>query len=216
MSRLYLVGSGRERGGLRPRRWTPAPFDLERQPQRPGELCREIRLDVGVHEAVVAAAAAAAGVPVSLWATVAVESQRCVGLTSALFAAPDAVVITALDDAAAEAQAHPGEQDAVSASRLCEYGRALARARAHPPERTTLGGVLLRPSLRILTAWSLASEEAGVALEAWASGLLKHPVGEAARWEASAALVGQTLAEWTLVQAARRLRCASTFAQIAG
>jgi predicted HicB family RNase H-like nuclease len=215
MSRLYLVGSGRERGGLRPRRWTPAPFDLERQPQRPGELCREIRLDVGVHEAVVAAAAAAAGVPVSLWATVAVESQRCVGLTSALFSVPDAVVITALDDAAAEAQAHPDEQDAVLASRLYEYGRALAQAGAHPPERT-LGGVLLRPSLRILTAWSLASEEAGVALEAWASGLLEHPVGEAARWEASAALVGQTLAEWTLVQAARRLRCASTFAQIAG
>jgi hypothetical protein len=188
---------------------------LERQPQRPGELCREIRLDVGVHEAVVAVAAAAAGVPVSLWATVAVESQRCVGLTSALFSVPDAVVIAALDDAAAKAQAHPGEQDAVSASRLCEYGRALARAGAHLPERT-LGGVLLRPSLRILTAWSLASEEAGVALEAWASGLLEHPGGEAVRWEASAALVGQTLAEWTLVQAARRLRCASTFAQIAG
>jgi hypothetical protein len=215
MSRLYLVGSGRERGGLRPRRWTPAPFDLERQPQRPGELCREIRLDVGVYETVVTAAAAAAGVPVSLWATVTVESQRCVGLTSALFSVPDAVVIAALDDAAAEAQAHPYEQDAVSASRLCEYGRALARAGAHTAEQT-LGGVLLRPSLRILTAWSLASEEAGVALEAWASGLLKHPVGEAARWEASAALGGQTLAEWTLVQAARRLRCASTFAQIAG
>jgi predicted HicB family RNase H-like nuclease len=215
MSRLYLVGSGRERGGLRPPRWTPAPFDLERQPQRPGELCREIRLDVGVHEAVVAAAAAAAGVPVSLWATVAVESQRCVGLTSALFSVPDAVVIAALDDAAAEAQAHPGEKDAVSASRLSDYGRALAQAGAHLPERT-LGGMLLRPSLRILTAWSLASEEAGVALEAWASGLLEHPVGQAARWEASAALVGQTLAEWTLIQAARRLRCASTFAQIAG
>jgi hypothetical protein len=52
---------------------------LERQPQRPGELCREIRLDVGVHKAVVTAAAAAAGVPVSLWATVAVESQRVWG-----------------------------------------------------------------------------------------------------------------------------------------
>jgi hypothetical protein len=215
MSGLYLVGSGRERGGLRPRRWTPAPFDLERQPQRPGELCREIRLDIGGHEAIVAAAAAAAGVPVSLWATVAVESQRCVELTSALFSVPDAVLITALDDAVAEGQAHPGEQDAVAPSRLCEYGQALAQAGARTPERA-LGGVLLRPSLRLLTAWSLASEEAGMALEAWASELLDHPVGEAARWEASAALSGQTLAEWTLVQAARRLRCASTFAQITG
>jgi hypothetical protein len=215
MNRLYLVGSGRERGGLRPRRWTPAPFDLERQPQRPGELCREVRLDIGDHEAVVATAAAAAGVPVSLWATVAVESQRCVELMSVLFAAPDAVLITALNDAAAEAQAHRGKQDAVAPSRLCEYGQALAQANAYLPERT-LGGVLLRPSLRVLTAWSLASTEAGVALEAWASELLKDTVGEVVRWEASAALVGQTLAEWTLVQAARRLRCASAFAQIAG
>lgn len=215
MSHLYLVKSTRERGGLRSRRWTPAPFELERQPQRPGELCREIRLDVGAHDIAVAAAAAGAGVPVSLWTTVAVESRRCVELTSTLFAAPDAVVITALDDAAAEALAHPGEQDAVLASRLREYGRALAQAGAHSPERT-LGSVLLRPSLRILTAWSLASEEAGMALDAWASGLLNDPVGEVVRWEASAALAGQTLAEWTLVQAARRLRCASTFAQIAG
>jgi hypothetical protein len=190
------------------------PFDLERQPQRPGELCREVHLDAGGHEAVVVTCATAAGVPVSLWATVAVESRRCVALTSALFAVTDAAV-TATLDAAAEEQTHPDEPDAASRSRLSDYGQALGRASAHSPKHT-LGRVLLRPSLRMLTAWSLASGEAGVTLKAWASGLLEYPVGEPVRWEASAALAGQTLAEWTLVQTARRLRSPRTLAQIAG
>ncbi len=191
------------------------PFDLERQPQRPGELCREVHLDAGGHKAVVVARAAAAGVPVSLWATVAVESRRCVALTSALFAVTDAMVAATLD-AAVEEQTYPGEPDAASRSRLSDYGQALGRASALSPKHT-LGRVLLRPSLRMLTAWSLASGEAGVALKAWASRLLlEDPVGEPVRWEASAALAGQTLAEWTLVQTARRLRSARTLAQIAG
>jgi hypothetical protein len=124
-------------------------------------------------------------------------------------------MVAATLDAAAEEQTYPGEPDAASRSRLSDYGQALVQAGAHSPTHT-LGRVLLRPSLRMLTAWSLASGEAGVALKAWASGLLEDPVGEPVRWEASAALTGQTLAEWTLVQTARRLRSARTLAQIAG
>jgi hypothetical protein len=148
---------------------------------------------------------------VSLWATVAVESRRCVDLASRTFAASSAAVTAWLQDAAAIAE----EPGMASVSRLCQYGRALLQASPAARERS-VGGVLLRPPLRMLTAWSLAAEEDGVELEAWTTGMLEAPVGEPVRWEASAALAGQTLAEWALVQAARRLRSASTLAQTAG
>lgn len=207
------MGSEATRAGATPRRRASHAFDLERQPQRPGELCREVRLDIDQRP--IAAAAAAAGVPVSLWATVSVETRRCLELTAAVFGVSATAVCAALEDACTEARTGPREPETASASRLGDYGEALLRAVPHQTQRA-VGGVLLRPPLRMLAAWSLAAEDAGVELEAWATGMLEAPVGEAARWEACAALAGQTLAEWTLVQTARRLRSASTLAQTAG
>lgn len=215
MRRLYVVGSGHERGSHAPPNWTAPPFDLEHQPQRPGELCREIRLRPSERDGAVEAGAAAAGVPSSLWATLAIESQRCAEETALLFDVPGYIVSGALEHAASkerESSVGPTEE---SSSRLCDYAQALLRAPARRA-RPTMGGLLLRPPLRMLTAWSLSSHAAGLPLEAWATLHLTQPIYEPVNWEASAAEAGQTLAEWIVVQTARRLRPASTLAHTAG
>jgi hypothetical protein len=212
MSRLYLVGSARQPAGPRSPAWTPPPFDLWLQPQRPGELCREIVLDRATDLDELPGRAADAGVPAPLWATLVIEGERCIGQNASLFKVSREFVVSALDDAAAatHAEARPG-----TTSRLMDYARALLDA-SQVAAVATVGGVLLRPSLRMLTAWSLASEAAGLALETWTRECLVESLCEPVAWEASAALAGQTLAEWTVVQTARRLRPASTLAHSTG
>jgi len=216
MAGLYLVGSANGRRAEVRRGPVTPPFDLARQPQRPGELCREVRLPAGADQRVTEVRAAAAGVPASLWATLAVESERCVQRSAALFALPDTLVVAALEDAAAEEEPETVARLADGTpSRLCDYARALLNARSREAA-AVVGGVVLRPSLTMLTAWSLASRQAGLKLEAWASSHLSETALEPVRWEGSAALSGQTLAEWTVLQAARRLRSARTRAHSAG
>jgi hypothetical protein len=212
MRRLYLVGSEETRAGATPRRGASPPFDLERQPRRPGELCREVRLDIDQRP--IAVGAAAAGVPISLWATVAVESRRCVDLTAALFGVSRGTVGAALEQAVTDERTDACERETVPGSRLRDYGEALVRAVPHRTQ-PAVGGVLLRPPLRMLSAWSLAADDADVELELWAASVLADPPDEPVQWQASAALSAQTLAEWALVQTARRLRSASTLAHTA-
>lgn len=215
MRQLYLVRPGRERSAHAQPSWTPPRFDLDRQPQRPGELCREIRLRASEHDSAVEAQAAAAGVPSSLWATLAIESQRCLQETASLFGVPGHVVSGALEHAASDGRKSAAGPSGESPSRLYDYARALVRAGARPA-RPTIGGLLLRPPLRMLTAWSLSCHATGLPLEAWATLHLAEAINEPVNWEASAAQAGQTLAEWIVVQTARRLRSTSTLAHTAG
>jgi hypothetical protein len=207
--RLYLVGSRRGRGPAAPTRWEAPPYDLDQQPQRPGELCAEIRIANGSAAADVHRRAADVGLPSTLWATLAVESHRTVELTGTLLGLSAPGVRAVLDE-----QIHTGEEP--TGTRLGDYARALTHAHQRKAS-FGFGAVLLRPSTTQITAWTLAAAADGVSLEAWVLARLQStPSNSLQRWEASAAIAGQTLCEWALVQTARRLRPASTLAHAAG
>jgi hypothetical protein len=216
MNHLYLVESPQSprRKGQTARRWSAAPYDLARQPQRPGELCSEIRLTTPAPDPTMAQRARASGLPIVLWATLAVECQRVLELVIRSFELPPALALQTLDAASAKPPLTIKDRSSGSGSRLSDYARALLNARPLSAS-VELGPVMLRVSTTMITAWMLACEQAGESLEDWASEQLTRPPRELVRWESSAAAGGQTLAEWALLQAARRLRCASTLAQTA-
>jgi hypothetical protein len=211
MSGLYLIGSSRQPP---PRAvvWSLPPYDLDAQPQRPGELCDELRLDDPHLAARVEDLGARAGVPALLWATVAVEASRCVTTAGELLDTPAETLIAWLDEAAS----HPTPSlETLPVCRLLDYAAALMRATPRRP-RARIGPLLLGPSQTMLTAWTLASIQAGLRLDEWALNQLARAPACALSWEASAALSGRTLSEWVVAQAARRLRSASTLAQAIG
>jgi hypothetical protein len=208
---LYLVGSTRGQRYASATRCKLPPYDLDRQPQRPGELCSELCIDAIQLAAQIHARAARAGLPSSLWSTLAAESRRCVEVATGLLGLSPAEVRGLLDTFTGREQ--PLSQPAVS--RLGDYAHALLAAQ---PRTTTpsVGPLLLRPSATQLTAWSLAAARNSVDLDAWILQRLQDTPGNMVGWEAAAALAGQTLLEWTLAQTARRLRPASTPAHSAG
>ena len=187
--------------------WTPRPFDLFVQPQRPGELCQDLRL---VAPASVLTAvtddAAAAGVPPGLWLTVAIEATRAVELAAEVLQVSRDLVVDQLNAASVHA-----DGVAPVRTRLTDYAFALRSTKPSPPIRA-LGTLLARPSITALTAWSRSAEKAGVSLQEWALAAVQAAPRQALDWEVCSAEAGQTLAEWTLVQAARRRRSASSAA----
>jgi hypothetical protein len=211
MAALYLVGStGDQRSSATTRRKL-SPYDLDTQPQRPGELCSELRLDAPALAAQVHDQAARAGLPSALWSTLTVESRRCVEVAAGLLGLSPAVVSGLLD-------AYAGYEQPFSpppVSRLGDYALALRAARPRAATRT-VGALLLRPSTTQLTAWSLAATSNREGLDAWIVPRLQDAAANLVGWEAAAALGGQTLLEWTLAQTARRLRPASTPAHSTG
>jgi hypothetical protein len=186
------------------------PYDLALQPQRPGELGREIVLDLARDEAVeIECRAAVVGLPGTLWATLAVEATRSVTLVATLLGLPAATVHRALSAAAEEVA------PARRRSRLSDYAKALRTAVQRVPAAAA-GGVALRPGLASATAWEAEAEAAALSLNEWALRALAAAPDGFAAWEAAAADEGRSLPEWALIQAARRHRSASTPAQIAG
>jgi hypothetical protein len=153
--------------------------------------------------------AALAGMPITLWSTLAVEASRSVALATTSFGLSERVVEEMLASAASV------QPDAPRHSRLTDYARALRQARPRDAVGTS-GAVALRPSLGSATAWRVAAAESSVSLEEWIGRRVVAPPAEFVTWEATAAEAGRSLPEWALLQAARRLRSASTPAQIAG
>jgi len=212
MRGLYLVGSY---PGPPPARdsWSLPSYDLTAQPQRPGELCCELRLAERELAAEAEKHAAATGVPTALWATVAVEATRCLTPAAGVLGVPRSTLNGWLDDAAAATDAaKPGR---TPGCRLLDYAQALQSARPRPAG-ARIGPLLLRPSETTLAAWWLAATEASLTLEAWCAACLRTAAPGAMSWEAAAALGGQTIGEWLLAQALRRLRAARTLAHTAG
>jgi hypothetical protein len=208
------VGSPRAAQRAHRRAWNPSAYDLSRQPQRPGELCTEIYLDGPSGDRGIECGISASGLPAVLSATLAIECHRVLDSASTLFGVPTVLVERLLDIASTELATRSDESMTPVGSRLTDYARALLDA--HRGVATaTIGPIVLRVSTTMLAAWQLASEAADEHLEQWAMRRLHAPPQEFVRWEASAALLGQTLAEWALVQTARRLRPASTLAQTA-
>jgi hypothetical protein len=153
--------------------------------------------------------AAIAGLPATLWSTLAVEATRSIILAAAVLGLRATVVYDTLSTAAAEAS------QAARRSRLSDYARALRAATPREPA-TTVGGIALRPGLASMTAWQTEAAAAGVVLKAWVLHAIAVAPDGFVDWEAAAADEGRSLPEWALVQAMRRRRSASTSAQIAG
>jgi hypothetical protein len=207
MSNLYVIGQGK--GKARPATsWSSAAYDLERQPQRPGELCSEILIPRAACDQEVCLDAARSGLPEALWATLAVEGYRVADGAMRTTGLPAETLIELLDETAA-CNLH-----GVTETRLAAYARALCGAEERKVTRA-IGPLLLRPSMTILAAWSLASSCVGCPVEDWARDCLRRRSGAVVAWEISAASSGQTLAEWAMVQAARRLRSRRTAPQTA-
>src|SRR5690348_4647155 len=80
------------------------PFSLQLQPQRPGEICEALR-PAWAHEGLDAARALAAGarLPLALWLTISVESERALAHVAHHLAVGQEVVAAAADDAACAA-----------------------------------------------------------------------------------------------------------------
>lgn len=184
-----------------------APIDLQRQPTRPGVTQTEIELQVGT-ELMEAASQAATeeGLSVSVWIGFVIESERAVRQACGENREIDELR-ERLDGMARELNPPiPG-----AATRLAEFGRALRNAAMAPTQGSAMGGNLRTParlSARVpyqaVTAWRLAAIENGQPVNAWAIKHLQRLPRGRFRWEAAAAERGETLAEWVLVQAARR------------
>lgn len=189
------------------------PYRLSSQPQRPGELT--VVVTVELREAArdhVRRGSAADGVPPSLWLSVAIEAARCLGRTAATLGLSTDDVAAACDDVSAATWKPSG---AIALDRLREYASSLRRGDA---EGAALVGssLLLTPAMHVGAAWAAEAQSAGIGVDAWvgaAAGSL--PPGRIA-WEAASAAAAQSLAEWTLSQAARRRRAASTLAHATG
>jgi hypothetical protein len=155
---------------------------------------------------------AADGVPPALWLSIAIEAERCLGRAAAALSLRPEEVAAACDDAS-DTTLKPTGVNALD--RLREYASALRRGEA---EGAALVGssVLLTPAMHVGAAWAAEACSAGIGLDRWVGAAASSlPPGRIA-WEAASAAAAQSLAEWTLAQAARRRRAASTSAQATG
>jgi hypothetical protein len=190
----------------------PAGHDLDAQPQRPGELT--VTVVVALERAArrsVAWGAASERLPADLWLTIAIEAQRCLSLASELIGVPAEQLADELDRTAAQSKETGDGHPALA--RLRAYAEALREGRGADAETVVPASLPLNPGVHVAAAWAAQAGRMGATVEQWASDASNSlPPGRAA-WEAASAAEGQPLAEWTLAQAARRWRSASTSAQ---
>jgi hypothetical protein len=185
--------------------------DLGAQPQRPGELTATvvIGLDVPTRRYVMQSAASE-GLPPSLWLAIAIEAQRCLSCASELLGVSLEELVHELDRAASSSWENRHDHPAMA--RLRAYASVVREGRRGGCMTAVPASLPLSPGLHVAAAWALQAEGIGVNVEQWASHAANAlPAGRAA-WEAASAAEGQPLAEWILVQAARRRRAASTSA----
>ena len=148
---------------------------------RPGLAHETVELELPPTATVIVAELAALdGLPVGLWAALAVESERARGDADA----------AALDEAALD----PAPR-APYPTQLTVYAAALRAARPVEPVRAPIA---MPVPYHTLLAWSHAAEGS---LLAWICALLERMPRRRHLWEAAAAERGQTLAEWVAMRA---------------
>lgn len=206
-ARLLLVHNGHPPARV----FEPPPFSLTRQPQRPGELCESLIIDLppSAYERA-ERQAQAAGIPLPLWLLIAIEAERAVASTAAITGLGRTDVI----DAADEATRSSGRRYDISppeTRRLADYAEALRAGAAQTAAPATDRAVAIRLPHLMLASWALTAAECNVPLTRWAAASPLAPGRE--RWEATAAAEGLSLSEWLLRQAARRLRSSRTAPQ---
>jgi hypothetical protein len=181
-------------------------FSLEMQPQRPGELCESLSIELP--PAVLSDAshhARAARLPLALWLVITIEAERALGAAgSAARVEPEDLALAADTAARAVRRYDVGPAET---RRLASYATALRVGTSDSAATAAKTSVTLRLSHLLLARWALTAAEAGVSLAEWAAGLSLVPGRE--RWEAAAAEDAQLLGEWLLTQAARLARSTS-------
>lgn len=180
------------------------------QPQRPGELCESVSIelppamlsDVSCH-------ARAARLPLALWLVITIEAERALGTAARAAGVEPEDVALAADTAAKAVRRY--DVGPAQTRRLASYATALRVGTSDRIAMPAKTNVTLRLSHLLLARWALTAAEADVSLDEWAAGLPLVPGRE--RWEAAAAEDAQPLGEWLLTQAARLARSISTAPQ---
>jgi hypothetical protein len=169
------------------RRW---PVDLRRGPFRPGELPESLLIDLDPGTMRVAAErAGGSGLPLPLWARIAIELGRArdnlVRATSM-----EADEIDNLLDAAAQAS-----PQASGLSALERYGIAVLEGGAAEPVDASEPLEILVPSEMAL-AWRQAAAGRDQSLDSWAAGAVGGARAGVEKVEARAAALGEPLVAW--------------------
>lgn len=172
---------------------TGEPFSLRHQPQRPGELCDWLELELS-EEATVHLHANAKGPP-SLWLMIAIEANRCL---EGLDVARNDHLVENLDLASEKRLS----------SAICRQPARLLRAYAQAlrlsgfyPEEPAGRRIVLTPSTSVVTAWEHHAQDRGKTLGEWIQEAAEAMPEGHLSWEAAAAERGQSLGEWILSNA---------------
>jgi hypothetical protein len=170
-------------------------FCLRLQPQRPGDLCDWIELELAPSAAM--RIAESARVPVGLWLTIAIEAKRVLGSCGPT--AEDEFEAHLDEAAQVRIEAAVGRAPARALRAYADALRAGSEANVEDPGRL----VVLTPPQAMSTAWEHHAREAEMPLGLWLSReAASRPTGRV-DWEAAAAERGQSLAEWILRSAGR-------------
>jgi hypothetical protein len=189
------------------------PFDLAVQSTRPGIAYQPVELDLSWDLAAdVERRAAECGLSAAVWGAVTIEAERALRQACQAMPSRRHEVIQALDRAA-----ETGTSSIASGpgGRLLAYATQLRSAR-HRPVAQTRERLSLPVPYNCLLGWRHAAAAQGQRVEDWAHSVLASETRHALLWEAAAAESGATLAEWTLLQAARACSCSSAVAHRAG
>jgi hypothetical protein len=190
-------------GGAPERPFDAPAFSLEMQPQRPGELCESlsIELPLTVFSAAISHARAVR-LPLALWLVITIEAERALGAAASAAGVEPEDVAHAADTAARAVRRY--DVGPAETRRLASYATALRAGTSDSTATAAKTRVTLRLSHLLLARWALTAADADVSLGEWAAGLSLVPGRE--RWEAAAAEDAQPLGEWLLTQAARLAR----------
>jgi hypothetical protein len=185
-------------------------FSLQVQPQRPGELCESLSIELPL--AVLSHAerhARTARLPLALWLVVTIEAERALAAAASAAGVEEQELARAADSAAGAFRRY--DVGPAETRRLGSYAKALRGGLSDCTATAVRTRVALRLSHLSLARWALAAADADLSLGEWAVGLPLVPGRE--RWEAAAAEAAQPLGEWLLTQAARLARSISAAPQ---
>jgi hypothetical protein len=179
------------------------PFSLLAQPQRPGELCESLVLELPSPAFARAERyARAARLPLALWLAIAIEAERALAAAVAATGVDAEDLARAADDAARAVRRY--DIGPLETRRLASYAAALRAGMAGGWATPVKSGAALRLPHLLLARWTFTAADLDMSLGKWAAGLSLEPGRE--RWEAAAAETAQPLSEWLLTQAARLAR----------
>lgn len=172
---------------------------LAAQPFRPGELVMPICISLGAESGACAGRHAnAAGLPVELWARLAIEGGRQLARAVTVAGLERDALSARLDELATQ-----DERPVIGlATRgLSGYAHLLQIAEPTDLRQPQLSRLtLLIPDVLAL-GWTRAAKADGKSLSAWSDERVLTAPANVVKWEAAAAATGDSLGEWILAAA---------------